>query len=311
MREVGCDVRVADPGDPVLLSFSYCGTCHTCTSGHPSYCIKFNEINFGATLDFAAVNGSKSEMETSNIHGGFFRQSSFANVAIVRESCVVNVKGLIEDEHDLKMLAPLGCGVQTGTGTIVNVAAATADDTVAVLGLGGVGLSAIMAAKMKNCKTIIGVDRVESRLTMATRLGATHVINTANLTRPEELGEEVFTMTGGVGSTVTVDTTGHVPLISQAIQFTSLRGRIFQIGIVASGLKLEIPAWEFMAAGKQYIGTVEGDSVPSEYIPRMIQWYKEGVLPMKEIVKFYKAQDFELAIKEMVEGITVKPVIVW
>ena len=229
----------------------------------------------------------------------------------MHEASVVNVKGLIEGDDDLKMLAPLGCGVQTGTGTVVTVAGATSKDTVTVMGLGGVGLTSIMAAKMRNCKTIIGIDRVETRLTMAKSLGATHVINTSELASSEEVIEKVFAMTDGQGSMITIDTTGHVPLISQAVQFTGNRGRIYQIGIAAPGSKLEIPVWEFMAAGKQYIGTVEGDSVPAEYIPQMIRWYKDGLLPMNEIVKFFKAEDFEAAVKEMAEGRIVKPVIVW
>ena len=323
VREVGAAVTAASPGDPVLLSFSCCGKCHSCAAEHPSYCVKFNEINFGATPDFQTTKitkegESKTNGETitngdhkKDIHGGFFGQSSFANVAIVHEASVVNVKGLIEDDEDLKMLAPLGCGVQTGTGTVVTVAGATSSDTVTVMGLGGVGLTAIMAAKMRNCKTIIGIDRVESRMALAKRLGATHVINTSDLANSEEVVDKVFAMTEGQGSMITIDTTGHVPLISQAVRFTGNRGRIYQIGIAAPGSKLEIPVWEFMAAGKQYIGTVEGDSVPADYVPQMIRWYKDGLLPMNEIVKFFKAEDFETAVKEMAEGKIVKPVIVW
>ena len=124
-------------GDPVLLSFDHCTACTQCRTGHPAYCATFSALNIG---------GEKAtfQVEGADVAGQFFGQSSFANLSAVKEASVVNVKGLIRDEEELKLFAPMGCGFQTGAGTVVNLAKATRDDRVVVMGLGGVGLAAVM-----------------------------------------------------------------------------------------------------------------------------------------------------------------------
>ena len=139
VERVGANVTTVQIGDPVILSYLSCGECYTCSDGHPSYCIKLLELNFGGNLVYAPGKTSKP-----SIYGQFFGQSSFASRALVKERVLVNVKGLIQSDDELKMLAPLGCGIQTGSGTILRVAAAQRNESVAVLGAGGVGLSAIM-----------------------------------------------------------------------------------------------------------------------------------------------------------------------
>ncbi|EON69881.1 hypothetical protein W97_09145 [Coniosporium apollinis CBS 100218] len=310
VQQIGSKVTVAQPGDPVLLSFAFCATCALCTSGHPAHCIQFHEINvFGRKDKDFSLASSDTDAEPQ-ISGCFFGQSSFASMSIVSERSVVNVKGLLNDE-ELKMFAPLGCGIQTGSGSIVNIAAAAPEDTVAIIGAGGVGMSAIMAAKMRGCRTIIAIDRVESRLELAKQLGATHVINTATMSSLDEVVPAVTGLTEGLGSSITVDTTGFLPLIQKSIDFTRPRGKILQIGVAPMDGKLEIPPIMFMVTGKQYIGVIEGDVVPSNYVPEMIRWYREGKFPVDRIVKFFKAEEFEKAIHEMHTGGTVKPVIVW
>jgi Zn-dependent alcohol dehydrogenase len=129
-------------------------------------------LNFGNKAAFVSANSS----DTSDIAGQFFGQSSFARYSVAKQNSVVNVTSLIRNKEELQTFAPLGCGFQTGAGTVVNVAKATSKDSIVVLGLGGVGLSAIMAAKLSGCRTIVGVDRVDSRMETAKSLGATHVI---------------------------------------------------------------------------------------------------------------------------------------
>jgi Zn-dependent alcohol dehydrogenase len=127
-------------GDPVLLSFDHCTKCTQCRSGHPAYCISFNPLNMaGEKTTFQGAEG--------DVAGQFFGQSSFANLSAVKEASIVNVKGLIKDEEELKLFAPMGCGFQTGAGTVINLAKATSEDSVVVLGLGGVGLAAIMVSQ--------------------------------------------------------------------------------------------------------------------------------------------------------------------
>jgi Zn-dependent alcohol dehydrogenase len=297
-------------GDPVLLSFASCSNCQICTSGHPSHCIKAGELNFVGQHDFYDESASSST-ETPSTRGSFFGQSSFSNLTIANETSVVNAKALIKSEQELKLFAPLGCGIQTGSGTIVNVANATADDTVAILGLGGVGLSGIMAAKVRGCKTIIGIDKVESRLTLAKELGATHTVNTSSMTDLNDLVKEVRSLTDSYGSSITMDTTGFLPLIKAALEFTRSRGQYVQIGTAPMDAKLEIEVFKFMVSGKRFIGAVEGDVIPQNYLPVMIGWYREGKFPVDRLVEYFEADKFMEAIGAMEKGGVVKPVIVW
>ncbi|KAL1621349.1 hypothetical protein SLS56_009235 [Neofusicoccum ribis] len=304
---VGSAVTGVAPGDPVLLSFSYCGACHVCRTGPPSHCKTFFDINFMGEPAFVEPGGGGAE---ATIGGRFFGQSSFAKHTIVSDKCVVNVRGLGLERADLKLLAPLGCGLQTGSGTVINVAKAGADDAVAVVGMGGVGLAAVMAAKNQKCKAIIGIDRVESRLELAKSLGATHVINTSSMSIPE-LVEAVRAASDGLGATVSIDTSAHPPLVAAQIEFTRYMGKIIQVGTGMPDANLSIHMQSFMVSGKQYFGAVQGHSRTKDYIPQMIKWWKYGIFPVEKLVQFFDISDFESAVKVMGNGSVVKPIIVW
>ena len=306
VEKVGEGVEVAQPGDPVLLSFAACRKCQICKAGHESHCVELNELNFSGNKCFYSQNSQDLE-----IRGSFFGQSSFANLTIAHESSVVNVKGLVKSEEELKLFAPLGCGIQTGSGTIINVANAKAHDTVAIMGVGGVGLSGIMAAKMVGCKTIIAIDRVSSRLALAKELGATHTIDTSELSHLDELVQKVRDLTDGYGTSITMDATGFLKLIQKGIEFTARRGQYIQVGSTPRGAVLEIPLQQMMISGKRLIFAVEGQVIPQQYIPKMIKWNREGRLPFDRLSKFFPAEQFMEAIHGMEDGTTIKPIIVW
>lgn len=300
---VGKAVTGVEPGDPVLLSFSYCGECHVCKTGPPSHCTTFFDINFMGDPCFSDAKGT-------SIGGRFFGQSSFAKHAIVSGKSVVNVKGMGLSRDDLKLLAPLGCGLQTGSGTVVNVAKAGPEDVIAIVGMGGVGLAAVMAAKNQKCKTIIGIDRLEARLELAKSLGATHVINTSSLSM-EELVAEVKEVADGLGTTISIDTSAHPPLVAAQVDFSRYMGKIIQVGTGMPEAYLKIHMQTFMVSAKQYFGAVQGHSRTREYIPQMIQWWKDGLFPVEKLVQFYKIENFESAVKVMGNGDVVKPIMVW
>jgi Zn-dependent alcohol dehydrogenase len=299
------------------MSFSCCKSCEPCARGHPAHCFNFNAINFEVVPENFVFKSPASEStqaqagSTLDIYGKFFGQSSFASVSIVREDSIVNVSGLVNSKEDLALLSPLGCGIQTGSGAIINAASAGPNDRVAVIGLGGVGLSAVMGARIAGCTQIIGIDRHESRLELAKELGATHVVKVDPGANLGDVTEAVKAATGGLGTNITLDTTGVPALIAEGVKMTAFKGKILQVGTAPETGTLTIPIHEFMASGKQFIGVVEGDVVPREYIPKLITWAKEGKLPLEKTVKFYKAEDFEIAIRDMRSGQTVKPVILW
>jgi len=309
VREVGSGVTVAKPGDPVLLSFAFCSSCEVCSSGHHSHCNGFNDLNFGPQPP--VFGAGKDNASNPTIPGAFFGQSSFASLSIVRECSVVNATSLVSSKQELQLLSPLGCGVQTGAGTVINAAQATASDTVCILGLGGVGLSAIMGAKIQKAKVIIGVDRVASRMELAKKLGATHVIDSSKLSEGKTLADAVREVSDNLGPTITVDTTGVPALINAAVQFARNRGKIVQVGSAPFDFKLEIPVFEFMVRGLQYIGAVEGQAHPPDFVPKMVQWRKEGKFPVDDMMKLMPADEFEKALHEMHEGTTIKPILCW
>ncbi|KAK1143436.1 hypothetical protein N8T08_006764 [Aspergillus melleus] len=215
------------------------------------------------------LQGGILEGEHPGIYGQFFGQSSFSSWSIVREDSVINVSGTSEKKEELQLLSPLGCGIQTGSGAIIHVAKAGVNDCVAVIGLGGVGLSAVMGARLAGCAHIIGIDRHQSRLELARELGATQAISTEGMSDLQAATEAVFKATDHLGANVTLDKTG--------------------VGTAPDTATVTIHAHEFMVAGKQFIGVVEGDVQPQEYIPRLINyWVKDGRRPLQKSVKFYE-----------------------
>jgi len=306
VQSIGSQVSKTKPGDRVLLSFTSCQTCHTCRSSHPSYCTKFLPLNVSG--DFTIYSSLSNEKE-DKVLGSFFGQSSFATISIVKEECVVVVNELLKDEEELKIFSPLGCGVQTGAGAIVNIARPKRGESVCVVGLGGVGMSAIMAAKILGCNPIIGIDLISSRLPLAAELGATHTIH--NTLSPQDLIAEVQKITGGMGANVVIDTTGNMGVLETCIEFTAIMGQCVMIGQTGRDAVCKVPVAAFMVMGKSLKGCMEGDSVPAEFIPQMIKWYREGKFPVDKMIKTYPAKDFQKAMDDMHSGETVKPVLVW
>ncbi|KAH6962478.1 chaperonin 10-like protein [Ilyonectria sp. MPI-CAGE-AT-0026] len=304
VRSVGSKITKVKPGDAVLLSFAFCTNCHNCQFGAPGYCHKFSDLNFTGVKDAFRFPKSPSQ----EIGGSFFGQSSFAKLTRVQETSLVNVSAFVSNDDELKLLAPLGCGIQTGAGTVTELANAKPDDKVAVIGLGGVGLAAIMAAKLKGCRTIIGIDRVPARIELAKKLGATHGIDTSSVS---SLTDAVRKVTGGSGSTVTVDATGVLSMIQLGLEFTANQGKMILLGVAPMGAGLELAVVPYMVTGKQIMGSMEGGVTPEEYIPRMIRWFRNGDFPVDQLVKFYPVDDFRKAVRDMEDGSTIKPVLVW
>jgi aryl-alcohol dehydrogenase len=169
---VGSAVEKFAPGDHVALSFLHCGRCRPCLDGLRASCANFNDVNFaGQRADGSHALSSANGGDVLNDR--FFAQSSFATFAIAHQNNTVKVR----DDAPLELLGPLGCGIQTGAGTVLRALRVGAGASFAVTGAGAVGLSAVMAARVAGATTIIAVDVVPTRLDLARELGATHTIN--------------------------------------------------------------------------------------------------------------------------------------
>jgi aryl-alcohol dehydrogenase len=227
----------------------------------------------------------------------FFAQSSFATHAIAPARSAVKVP----KDIPLELLAPLGCGVQTGAGTVFNIFRAPVGSSIAVLGSGSVGLSAIMAAKIAGCRETIAVDLLESRLQLARELGATHGINSQR----ENAVDRIREITGG-GVDFAFDNTGVAEVIQEA--FTSLKQR-GQCAIAAGfGVDLKLSAFDILC-GKKIGGVPWGESVPRVFIPQMIEFYRQGRFPFDRLISFYDFKDINEAIEASKSGEVVKPVL--
>lgn len=139
MRSIGKSVEAVEVGDPVLLSFYCCSSCPQCEDGHPAYCEKFAHENYIGRTQLMSVRDGNEELSSR-----FFGQSSFAQLSVVDKACVTNAKDLLHHESELELFAPLGCGFQTGMGAIQNITKAGHADTVMIIGLGAVGMGALM-----------------------------------------------------------------------------------------------------------------------------------------------------------------------
>ncbi|KAJ5194893.1 Alcohol dehydrogenase superfamily zinc-type [Penicillium cinerascens] len=216
VRDVGKNVHAVAVGDPVLLSFHSCSSCEQCKDCHPAYCDEFGQENYVGRKRSMSLRKNGEIIWTR-----FFGQSSFAQYSIVSEASVVNAKELLHHDHELELFAPLGCGFQTGMGAIQNIAAAGIAETVMIIGMGAVGMGALMTAKIRNCKAIIAVDRIKDRLELAKTLGASHILNTSDPSFTT-LNEATRNLSAG-GVSVVIDTTGVPTLIEQGIQSTTAR----------------------------------------------------------------------------------------
>lgn len=299
------------PGDPVICSFISCSACRSCRTGHPAYCKSSTPLNVLARKERYTLDGTDTR-----VIGLFFGQSSFANVTIVSIKSALLATPLLKDpssNEELKLFAPLGCGLLTGAGAVVNVGGVKNSDEVVVIGVGGVGLGALMAAKVKGVKRIVAVDKVESRLELARSLGATQTINTTEIkdlttelpAKLKELSEEKQ------GVTMVVDTTAYLPLVNAAVQSLAVGGQLLLVGIPSPGSKLELELTPFFTKGASVKSVRLGDAEPWEFIPVMISWYRQGLLPLEKFSKFYSADDVNKAIDDMLNGTTVKPILVW
>lgn len=296
VEKAGSDIRGFKPGDRVAFSFRSCGECRQCRTAHPAYCDSFFPMNFAGTR----TDGSRTISNNDEVVlGSFFGQSSFADKALVYERNTVH----LPENMPFEVAAPLGCGVQTGTGAIMNAMQCVEGSSLLVIGGGSVGLSAVMAGAVQKCCTVIVVEPHEERRRLALEIGATHVVDPAVAGVVEGVRAII-----PAGVDYAIDTTGHLNLIEQGVAALGSRG---VMGLVAGDGIVELDVQKLVMGGKTILGIVEGDSQPENFISHLIQLYLEGRLPIDRLIKTYPFRDINRAIEDQHAGRCVKPVLVF
>lgn len=285
VEQVGADVVSLAPGDHVVLSFDSCGACPACQAGAPADCDDFMAANFTC----ARLDGSNALSNDVGCH--FFGQSSFATYALASHRNAVKV------DHDLPLdhLAPLGCGLQTGAGTVVNSLAIAKDQSLVIVGAGAVGLGALMAAKRIGCRPLVVVEPVTSRRTLARELGADHALS------PYEAMDKGIARILPDGAAFVIDTAGDGAIFQAIPDWLTDSGEVaYLTGAAGGGLKAE-------QVGHSII---QGDADPQQFIPQMIEWYRAGEFPMDRLVTHYAFEDIDKAYADAAANRVIKAVLV-
>lgn len=298
VEEVGSAVTSVKPGDRVVLGFNSCGACRQCLQGRSSYCVEMYERNFGGTRP----DGSTALRDgDTSVSSHFFGQSSFATHVNAAERSVVKV----DDDAPLELLGPLGCGLMTGAGAIMNSMAVRPGESVAIFGTGAVGSAATMAAAAVGATTIVAIDLVDSRLEAARGFGATHTINSGS----EDLAARVQEITGGEGFRVALDTTGITAVTRQAADSVGINGRVGLVGAPAPGDEVTFEVGSSLMKGWSFRTIIEGDAVPQQFIPTLVHLWRQGRFPIEKLTRTYPLEHINQAFEDSRSGKTIKPII--
>ncbi|MFW0794518.1 NAD(P)-dependent alcohol dehydrogenase [Gordonia sp. CPCC 205515] len=297
IEAIGSGVTQLEVGDSVVLSYAHCGACDNCESGVPQHCREFIPRN----LTGARVDGTTPLSEDgSPVLGAWFGQSSWARHAVVDEQNAIKV----DADLPLEILGPLGCGIQTGAGAVLNTLNPPSGTSIAIFGVGSVGLAALLGAVVAGCTTIVAVDIDDSRLETARAFGATHTVNSSTV----DAVEEIVRVTGG-GTRFSVDCIGLPTVVSAAINCLQTPGTCATVGF--QGLPNQLPIDQGnLLFGKSLIGVIEGDAVPREFIPRMIELYRKGRFPFDKLIERFSFAEINMAIDAAHHGKVTKAVLV-
>ena len=299
VEKIGCGVTSVTVGDHVVLSFASCRQCSRCTSDSPAYCESFVPLNVMGTR----TDGSSPVTEHgTELSAHFFNQSSFASYALTSESNTIKV----DKDLPIELLGPLGCGIQTGAGSVMHAFACEEGSSIAIYGGGSVGLAAVMGAVVQKCSTIILIEPMESRRQLALSLGATHVID-PTLSDTRASIREICAM----GVSYGFDSTGISSVIEAAIATLAPRGELGLVGTSSKSSSLPTFDPSTLLTGQKIRGICEGEVDPLLFIPLMLDHYKNGNFPFDRLITTYPYEQINEAIDAQHRGECVKPVLVF
>lgn len=298
---VGTQVTEVVPGDKVVLSFDFCGACVPCRTGRPVRCVQWSRRNL---LGGTRVDGSTTLHDTDSpmLHGSFFGQSSFATFALASSRSVVK----LPPEADLRICGPLGCGVQTGAGSVLNVFRPGAGSKLLIMGASSVGLSALLATRLTPVTDVVVVDLMPTRLEMARALGATAVIDASST---DDVPAAIRDALAG-GADYALEATGSVVALRNAIASMAVEGTVGIVGAPPAERRLSVSVLDdLLHPGIRITGINQGASVPSQFIPALLRLHERGLFPFDRLISFYPFEQIDTAIADSLNGTAIKPVL--
>ncbi|RDW65669.1 NAD(P)-dependent alcohol dehydrogenase [Aspergillus mulundensis] len=296
--------------DQVFLSFRTCTACAPCLAGQGGACTQSQALSFLRTRLDASKPSPISLGDGTPVHGQFFGQSSLARMAVVSERSVVKCDASLGfGDDELGPLAPMGCGYLTGAGTVVNVLKPRRDSSMVILGVGAVGIAALLGARALGVTNIVVVDIVAAKLELAGQLGAKYVVNTLR-EEDGDLGAAVRRYFPA-GADFIIDTTGVGRVLQAALGALGVGGTFALVGAMPPDTELRVNALDILTGCKKIIGVIEAWSDPQQIVPLLVQWYKEGKFPIDRIVKIYPATELDRALEDLKAGKVIKPVLSW
>jgi S-(hydroxymethyl)glutathione dehydrogenase/alcohol dehydrogenase len=293
IEEVGSEVRYVKPGDHVITCLSvFCGHCDYCTTGRPHLCDREGTRRAADQAPRLSQNGEL-------VHQ-FADLSSYAEQLLVHEHAVVKVR----EDMPLDKAALIGCGVTTGVGAVMNTAKVPPGSTVAVIGCGGVGLSAVQGAAISGAGRIIAVDTIPSKLELAQICGATDLVNAADGDPVKQVKE----MTGG-GVEYAFEAIGLKQTAEQAFYMLAKGGTATIIGMIPVGTKIELNGSDFLRE-KKIQGSTMGSNRFRVDMPRYVDMYLNGKLKLDEMISRYlKLEDINDGFEALLKGEVARQVI--
>jgi Zn-dependent alcohol dehydrogenase len=298
VAEVGPGVEAFAPGDKVALTWRpRCGHCEYCSSGRPGLCVK-GRVH--AESNGLLRGGTRLRVDGEKVHH-LMGLSCFAEECVVSQESVLRVP----DDVPSDILAIVGCAVTTGMGVVLNRMPGAAGQAILVIGAGGVGLSAIMGAKLVGAHPIIAVDISEEKLDKARELGATHVIDS----RRQDVAQEVLAITGS-GTHWALDAIGRQETVTQAMASLRPGGTTFVIGLGGPADRVSVPLNNLVQAEKSLQGSLYGSSNIGVQLPQILDLYRAGRIPLDQLRgSTYRLDDVNEALAGLSGGAVGRAVI--
>ncbi|MEQ8955800.1 MAG: Zn-dependent alcohol dehydrogenase [Gammaproteobacteria bacterium] len=301
VEEVGADVIDVKPGDRILVNWiPSCNHCPACFRGQNNLCSRLA----GTTLQALLPDGTtRLSTEDGLTLKHYLSTATMAEHAVLDQASVIK----LPDDVGFDVASIIGCAVLTGTGAVLNTAQVVPGSSVAVIGCGGVGLSAIMGARLAGCNPIIAVDVMENKFDFARDLGATHTINSAEVDAVQALQE----LTNG-GPDYVFDSVGAAVTINQALMGVRPGGAAVVMGMHSMKENVAIPAAALIGMNRKLLGSFAGSARPHLDLPHFIELYRSGGLPVDKLVsKRYKLEDLAQAFADMEAGKVARGVILF